>query len=277
MFSGEMGRGRGSTLPPVLLGAQRGSSLEFWLGPAPSQDRARLKATSGCPSCWFPHLPAWSRLGQAPLPTAQGLAGNLPIGMTLLEGLCPFSARPSQEIVTFDLDPIAGALRWADGPSGKGVEKSQVVMDVKPITPLSRSVVLSHPLWFSRGGLNGPIIVHIFLPPAWTPRCHLLPPRPCSYARHACCVTCCFTWSPNAGRFSTPYSCWLSECVCQFRPLPPVPSCEETHQKPVACSALGSVVDPSHPLFMEFVPHTCQRSITSPISGDGGTYRSKMT
>lgn len=89
-------------------------------------------------------------------------------------------------------------------------------MDAKPITPLSRSVVLSHPLLrllFSRGALNGPVIVHIFLPPAWTPRCHLLPQRPCTYARHACCVTCCFTWSPNAGRFSTPYSCWLSECV----------------------------------------------------------------
>lgn len=83
-------------------------------------------------------------LGQAPLPTAQGLAGNLPIGMTLVEGRSPFSARPSQEIVTLDLDPIAGALHWADGPSGKGVEKSQVVMDAKPITPLSRSV--SHPL-----------------------------------------------------------------------------------------------------------------------------------
>lgn len=40
-----------------------------------------------------------TRAGQAPVPTAQGLAGNLRIGMTLLEGLSPFSARPSQEIV----------------------------------------------------------------------------------------------------------------------------------------------------------------------------------
>lgn len=135
-------------------------------------------------------------------------------------------------------------------------------------------------LLFSQGGLNGPIIVHILLPPAWTPKCHLPPQRPGTYAWHTCFVTCCFTWSPNTGRFSMPYSCWFSECVCQFQPLLPIPFHEETHQKPVAYSALGSVVATSHPLLMEFVPHTCQRSITSPILGGGGrgeeTYRSNM-
>ena len=202
--------GRSKRAPPVLLWKSGGN-------PPTHSSRVLPPPRPPAPGS-VPLLPACPLLaGALFLASPPGPRCSPSLFRTLLQKeLSPFfvmDPRRKQGLLAWTLTQLGCFTLLMVGEKPQSCAKLQ-----SPSPPLpSKSVASSHPLCQACEDYTASSVLTFFspMPPAWTPRCHLLRRPVPAHALHTYYATCCFTrpLPHQICGFSTPCSCWICRCV----------------------------------------------------------------